>query len=121
MKAREKAMFLRRMFDGHLDGLKVPGPKWARGIDVSYGLFSDGHNCLRIKIDDVFAHGKSVLSEIKNFPNVIEFIKSKVWDEAERRAEMILFRRWEDKCGDGTKAGEIIKKALSKKKVKAPV
>ena len=112
--------FLRRMFDGHIDHLKVSCKRWRRELEVSYGLFSDGHDCLKIKIDDVLFRGKSVLSETRKMPKVMSLIEEKAWEEAEHRAEMILFRRWENKFGDGSRSGEIIKKALSKTHSKTP-
>jgi hypothetical protein len=107
------ASILRRMFDGQVE-LKVACPKWRRELEVSYGLFGDGSSCLKIKIDDVVFRGHSILAEVRKMPGVVSFIESCIWRDAEQRAEMILMRRWHEKCGDGSRAGSIIKKALSR-------
>jgi hypothetical protein len=107
------AHILHRKFDGFFE-LSVACAKWKRAVEVSYGLFGDGQNAVKIRIDDVMFRGHTITDEVRHMPDVIKYIEAKAWEDARHRSELILMQRWNEKKGDGSRAGNIIKRVLNK-------
>jgi hypothetical protein len=89
----KKPCVLRRIFGGKVRiEVSLCGK---RSFDVLYGFFCDGKSHMRIKIDDVVKNGMSFLCDAKKDQAVMSFAKGAVWSDVERRAEVVMFQKYQ--------------------------
>lgn len=92
MTATNKACVLKRIFDGKVQmRISFAGNKV---LDILYSFFCDSNEHMKIRIFDIVENGTSFFVEAKKHTDVMTKAKAVVWVDVEKRAEIVLIRKW---------------------------